>query len=117
MKQKALSHLHYTRRYWHVLWSVYRNLEHQQDLQQLIVWADRKRLSGVRRAYEHRLADEEQRLFNLKLCAPHLTRYAKVLWQCKQLLIPPPRYRPGYAKRYQSRFLTTESQKTYSYLK
>jgi hypothetical protein len=100
---------------WGKFWRIYSVFERRAELQELVVWAKRKRLKGVERAYYTRLSDEERRLFQAYFHHPHLTRFAHALHVLKRLFAPNPRYYSGYAAKYRRSFLTGESKKTYSY--
>jgi hypothetical protein len=73
-------------------------LNRQDELQRLIQWADRKKLSGPCRAYNTRLDDEEHRLFRYQLSVPHLIGLARILHTLKIFICPAqPYYTTGYA--------------------
>jgi hypothetical protein len=94
---------------WDKFWRIYSVLERRAELQELVVWAKRKRLYGVERAYNLRLSDEERRLFYAQLLHPHLTRLIHFLHALKRLFASNPRYYSGYTVKYRRSFLTEES--------
>lgn len=78
-------------------------LNRRAELQQLIHWSKRKRLSHPQKLYQFRLQDEEIRLNR------YLVRYpAMTIWTCRfyglwQSLAPKPRYyRRGSAAKYRT---------------
>jgi hypothetical protein len=91
-------------------------LERQAELEQLIAWSQRKQLTGVRRNYQNKLIDQEQKLFRAAVRSPQLLTCARWLYSVKFLLAPTPRYYSGYAAKYKKNFLTGRINKTYSYM-
>ena len=79
-------------RTWQQFWVIYRCLERRADLERLIVWAARKRLSGPLNLYQTRLSDEEQRLFRHRIHHPRPLWYAHVLFWLMGVVCPPKRY-------------------------
>lgn len=72
--------------------AVYRALNRRSELERLLAWAARKRLSGPRRLYEKRYADVERALFRYGRRSPHLVNRARVLHWIGRLINKPPRY-------------------------
>ena len=76
-------------------------LKRRYELQQLIQWAKRKRLSRPRKLYQSRLQDEEFRLNRYLVCYPTMTTWTRRfygLW--RSLALKPRYYRRGYATKY-----------------
>jgi hypothetical protein len=78
--------------YWYTVWAVLRCLNRYQELTRLIAWAEKKRLSGPRRLYQKRLADQQIKLMRFALYTPHPLRIAKLLYSINRLINKPPRY-------------------------
>ena len=79
MKKTLTSH-------WHNLYYtldrikvIYGALERQTELEQLIKWAKRKKLTRPRKLYQLRLQDEEQRLATLGMRHPRLIAWCRCL--------------------------------------
>lgn len=82
-------------------------LTRRQDLNELIAWAKRRRLTEVRRCYERRLEDEETRLNRYAVQRPNMTRWARMMFGLHRQLKPKPRYyRRGSAAKYRVKNLT-----------
>jgi hypothetical protein len=89
---------------WHTILQVYNR---QKQLSGLIAWAKRKRLSRPRKLYEHRLEEEQNRLFRYKLGSPRLSSLAYIAYVIRRIFIPTPRYpRKGSASIYHYNRLT-----------
>lgn len=79
-------------------------LTQRDELQRLIRWASRKKLSRVRDYYQRLLDDTEMRLSSQAIRHPHLTELAE--WLCcvaTMLNPPPPVYKKGAAVKYSLR--------------
>ena len=89
----------------------------EHELIELVCWAEQKRLSGVRRAYKNRLADEERRLFRYSLHNPRLTYFLTVAYRICRRIAPKPRYHAkGSAAKYRRCNLTQTHRMQYSAL-
>ena len=97
--------------------SILAALRRKHELIELIRWAEQKRLTGVQRAYENRLADEEWRLFRKSLEHPHITRLLRVVYTAYHVIKPRPRYHAkGSAVKYRRCNLTPTHRMQYSAL-
>ena len=76
----------------------------QADLERLVRWATRKRLSGPRAHYQVLLIDTEQRLLQHQLRHPHVAWWLRFFFDLTTLVFPVPRYcRKGLAAKYRLR--------------
>src|SRR5579859_3183959 len=83
--------------------AIYKILSRYRELEHLIEWATRKKLSGPCRLYQSRLADEEQRLTRIAWRSPNVLSLARWLYCAIQLISPTPHYRAkGSASKYRS---------------
>lgn len=92
--------------YWQV-WNDFRAisgaLHRRAELQQLIRWATRKRLTKPLRLYEIRLKEEEARLLQYQCHSRRLTFWTQIIYWIGILIAPAPRYyRKGSAAKYRS---------------
>lgn len=79
-------------------------LTQREELQRLIHWASRKKLSRVRDYYRQLLDDAEIRLSSQALRHPHLSELAAWLYCAANMLNPPPHvYAKGAAAKYRLR--------------
>jgi hypothetical protein len=113
MQKVNLKH-YYAVDYWQTFWHIYRLLQRRGELQSLIAWSKKKRLPKNEQTYASLLVDEEQRFFRASLYLPILTNLAHTLFMMMGLITSSPYYYKGYAAKYKRKFLTTESEKTYS---
>lgn len=74
------------------MWSVLRLLNRQAELEQLIAWAERKRLAGPLRCYTFHLRDTERLLFRYRVNNSAAVHGAMWLYRLRRALFPPPRY-------------------------
>src|SRR5258706_14237557 len=89
---------------WYEFWAILHAFNRRSELQRLVIWAKRKRLSGPRKLYQNRFADEERRLFVYTLSSPRLTKVAHLLHWLNHLISTPPLYpAKGSAPIYRSR--------------
>lgn len=77
---------------WREFYSILCAFNRRTELQRLVEWAERKKLSHPLKLYQNRLADEEKHLFRYRLQSPRLTAYASLLHQLTHILLPAPRY-------------------------
>lgn len=75
-------------------------LNSRDDLEDLIKWARRKRLTGVRRHYQQLLGETEERLLFYQLRSRRIFGLAQWVYALKQQLQPSPAYYRGYASKY-----------------
>src|SRR5688572_9750494 len=76
-------------------------LNRHKELERLVQWAARKRLTGPLKMYRNRLADEERRLLRYSVDFPRLFAYARLLFQFNHIINSAPRYpAKGSAKAY-----------------
>lgn len=89
-------------------WPLLHTLNRRAELERLIAWATRKRLTGPREFYRSRLLDEEMRLSRYAITAPRwVVTLAYLLHNFNRLAFPPRRYmRRGAAAPYSSKTLT-----------
>ena len=86
---------------WRAFGMAYRLFNRRDELQRLIAWAARKRLSGPRKAYEYLLADCEHHLMRLRGDRPQLIGWATSLHMISMLFRYTPRfYHRGAAASY-----------------
>lgn len=85
-------------------WSLLRTLNRRAELERLVAWAARKRLTGPRELYRSRLLDEEVRLARQAIMSPRLVvTLAYLVHYFNRLVFPPRRYmRRGAAAAYSS---------------
>lgn len=89
---------------WRDFWSIWSGLEHYTDLQGLIAWAGRKRLTGVKDHYSHLLVETEVLLAHQQMRRRNLTFWARQLHFIYRSLIAKPKYCPkGGAEKYRLR--------------
>lgn len=83
-------------------WTLCGVLNRKNDLEQLIRWTTRKRLTAPRRLYERLLIDEENRLWKYERRSPLACTLARIAVSLNALLNPTPKYRytKGYATKY-----------------
>ena len=92
-------------RSWYQFWWFVRAYERRDELERLIDWAERKRLSGVRWAYHNRLMDEEGRINSQGIRHMTLARRAWWLYRLNKFVFGEPQYYPkGYAAKYRLNF-------------
>jgi len=89
---------------WQDVRAFWRYQHRRADLERLIQWTVRKRLTGPRAHYQMLLADTEQHLLKYQLRRPHLTWWLRLFFGLTTLLFPPQqRYRKGSAAKYKLR--------------
>ena len=87
----------------------------QYELQRLVIWARRKKLTPPLSLYENRLAVEEKRLFRYAITYPRLMSLARMVSLFRRILFPPPRFLPkGSAAGYKTGLLTANTGRPYS---
>lgn len=80
-----------------------RLLHTRKELQELIEWANRKRLSGtVGRAYRRKLIEIEQQISALGMRSPQSARWAHVLYYLNRFVSIRQKHYRGYAARYRT---------------
>lgn len=80
-------------------------LHRRDELEQLIQWAKRKRLSYPLQSYRNRLADIELLINRYMLQYPNLMRWARWLHILNQAIAPSPNYYgKGSAAKYNSKY-------------
>jgi hypothetical protein len=88
---------------WQRFYPILCTLNRRRELNRLIGWATRKRLTHPLSLYRLRLADEERRLFRYRLAHPRLTAFAYSLHLLAYVFFPVPRYlEKGSASAYRS---------------
>lgn len=93
--------------HWQQFWWLFHRYARIADLERLIAWARRKRLSGPRNYYQYLLETEHTHLMRYTIREPQLSRWARVVYEVSTVLNPPPRYRArGSAARYRRANLT-----------
>ncbi len=87
---------------WQEVWSIVYILNRRSELERLVAWATRKRLTGPRRLYRSRLLDEEIRLSKYTVMSPgYAVTLAYLVHFSNRLVFPPHRYmRRGAAAGY-----------------
>lgn len=93
---------------YHFAWlqftSILETLSQRDELEHLIRWAQRKRISGVREHYQWLLADVERRLLVKAVHNPRLTNLAEWTYCIQGMLCPAPSFYPkGAAAKYRLR--------------
>jgi hypothetical protein len=84
--------------------NVYWLLGREAELQRLMRWATRKRLTKPRQLYQKRLADTQMVLSRIQLRSPQIFAYARVCFGVADTWFPPPKYpRKGSAAGYKSK--------------
>lgn len=77
-------------------------LKHQDNLEGLICWTKRKRLTGVGHYYRRLLKGTDFFLENFSYEAPILVELARWVY-CAQEMLFPTQYRKGFAAQYKRR--------------
>lgn len=75
-------------------------LNYQNDLGELVSWARRKRLIGVRRHYQQLLNEVEAKLLFYQIRSRRIFELAQWVYTLKRQLQPSPVYYRGYASKY-----------------
>ena len=84
--------------------TIWRYLYRRADLERLVHWATRKRLSGPRTHYQTLLVDTEQRLLQCQLRHPRLAWWLRFIFGLiTQVFAPRYHYRKGAAAKYRMR--------------
>jgi len=96
------------------MWNILRLLNRRAELERLLRWAERKRLTGPRRCYAFHLVDVERLLFRYRVNSPAATRWALCVYRLKCLLFPSPRYLARGAAAGYARAGRTRSGRSYS---
>lgn len=79
-------------------------LKQREELERLIRWAKRKRLSKVRSHYIELLLNNGWRIRRYQTHSPKVLFWAEWIHCARKMIFPDPQYyRKGYAGRYQSR--------------
>jgi hypothetical protein len=101
--------LHHLRASCWEFWAILYALNRRGELERLIRWAARKRLTGPLKCYQHRLDDEDRRIWRYTVQSPRLVAWAHRVHRLNKLINPAPRYlargsAAGYAYvRYEKR--------------
>lgn len=86
---------------WQQFWAVFHRLHRRDDLENLVTWAQRKKLAGQARHYSSLLSDTEIDLNRYALRQRNLTTRAHYLYALCRFLKPPRRFYPrGSAATY-----------------
>jgi hypothetical protein len=88
---------------WHDHWRIVNALHQRDDLERLVQWSKRKRLSGVAGYYRRLLLDQEGKLFTKQMHFPSLFACAEWVYSFQIALSPTPRYKSGSAAKYRLR--------------
>lgn len=80
--------------------SIWIALKKQNDLNALIRWATRKRLTTVRQAYLAQLHRVEERLWHHQVRCPGLVICCELLFTAYKQIVPSHRYKRGSAAQY-----------------
>lgn len=89
---------------WLQLHAVLQALSERDDLQRLVLWARRKKLSEVRRYYQYLLSETENRLLKSAFRHRQLTALAKWIYCAQVMLFPARRFYPkGSGAKYRLR--------------
>jgi hypothetical protein len=99
---------------WQTFCAVYRSLNRKGELERLARWATHKNLPGPRRAYQHRVDDEERRIMRYAFHSPRLVRWARLLQWLSLLVRKTPRYPAKGSAAHYRRGNGVEYRKTYS---
>lgn len=105
MKIRPPHRFYFSKWYWYWLkwqkfWRFFHSYGQLKDLNNLIEWAGRKRLTEVKSAYLRRYNDLECRLFNEQLRNLKLATWSYRLYVVVSFLTPTPCYHRGYAAKY-----------------
>ncbi len=93
------------KRTWTTFWSIYRRYERIEELQRLVAWAKRKRLSKVRDHYIRLWLDEERVQFRYQVKHPAMHRSVRILSTIGEMIFPSHQvYRRGAARKYRSNY-------------
>lgn len=96
-----LSHIYY--RYqtiWLMIRSIWSALNRQSNLDALVRWATRKRLTTVRQAYQAQLHQVEDRLWYHQVRCPSLVIFCEFLFTAYKQIVPSHRYKRASAAKY-----------------
>lgn len=86
---------------WLILRSIWQAYRCHDDLERLILWARRKRLSNPKRLYEKRLVEVEEKVFRYRLRYPRLVMLVSILQTFfTQIKFQPYYYTKGSAAKY-----------------
>jgi hypothetical protein len=80
--------------------SIWIALKKQNDLNGLVQWAARKRLTTVRQAYQRQLHEIEIRLWQHQVRRPRLLIFCEFLFTAYQQIMAPSKYKRGSAVKY-----------------
>jgi hypothetical protein len=102
---KGYNQYYFIRQFFSDYWMSCGVLNRKRDLEQLIQWAERKRISGVQRWYQTLLLDEEQRLWKYERRSPLAVQIAYIGTTLSQILnqFSQTGYYKGYANQYRHR--------------
>ena len=95
---KSSSWYYYNRR-WKLFRATLMMLQHQDNLENLIQWTKRKRLTGVGHHYKRLLKGADGFLTNFTYEAPYLVEFACFV-HCTREMLFPTQYRKGFAAQY-----------------
>lgn len=87
---------------WRAIWDfhcILSAVQRQDDLDNLVKWTKRKRLSGPRHYYQSLLRDTEMLLIKYTLRHPRTVEAARWCY-CLWRMINPRRYQRGYGRKY-----------------
>jgi hypothetical protein len=96
---------YYTRwfRYWMTyqrFLNIYRAFAQVEDLDNLVIWAKRKRLSYLVKIYRSKHLDAEIYLSRLRTSDPRLAKWARIIRYINSQIFPQKIYKKGYASHY-----------------
>src|SRR6266496_5219365 len=77
---------------WQSFYASYYLFGREADLQRLMAWAQRKRLTKPRHAYLNRLIETQTTLTRVHIHSPQIWHFARVCFQIMDRLFPPPKY-------------------------
>jgi hypothetical protein len=108
IKIKLINKLFSTRwwRYWlswYDLWAIIDVLRQQDELERLVLWAKRKRLSRMREYYRSLLLNREAQLSAKQMRFSTLFACAEWVYSFQSALCPSTRYTAGSAAKYRFR--------------
>lgn len=96
------SHWYYYNRQWKLFRASLIMLKHQDNLDGLILWAQRKRLKGVDSHYWRLLQGVHSFLERIEYESPILLEFARWIYCANEMLFPT-KYRKGFASQYKRR--------------
>jgi hypothetical protein len=82
---------------WGRFWYAYHTSHRIDELQRLIQWAQRKRLTGVRNSYRYKLVREMISLKGCRQCYPETTAWGRGLYKLVRLFASDAPYYPSGA--------------------